>query len=104
MARAEAAPSEFVYRMVQVPPNIEVRAGQARGSEAAEYLNELVSTMAFKGWEFYRIDTLGVVERPGCLAGLLGVGTTRTEYYVVCFRMLRSKFTESRSADRRTES
>ncbi len=80
--------------MVQVPPNIEIPAGQARGSEAAEYLNELVSKMAFQGWEFYRIDTLGVVERPGCLAAPLGVGVTRTEYYVVCFRMLRSKFSK----------
>lgn len=91
MPRPPSAPSEYVYRMVQVPPNIEVQSGQARGSEAAEYLNELVSKMAFQGWEFYRIDTLGVVERPGCLAALLGVKATRTEFYVVCFRMLRSK-------------
>ena len=94
MARPTLTPSEYVYKMVQVPPNIEVQAGQERGGEAAEYMNELVSKMAFQGWEFYRIDTLGVVKRPGCLAGLLGVGATRTEYYVVCFRMLRSKFSK----------
>lgn len=96
MARAERMPSEYVYRMVQIPPNIEVEAKTARGTEAAEYLNELISKMAFQGWEFYRIDTIGVVEhqRPGCLAGLLGAPTmsTRSEYYVVCFRMLRSKY------------
>jgi hypothetical protein len=87
--------------MVQIPPNIEVRAGEVRGSEAAEYLNELISEMAFEGWEFYRIDTVGVVERLGCLAVLFGFSTMRREYYVVCFRMLRSKYSREQLADRK---
>jgi len=91
MSRGSRAPSDYVYRMVQIPPNIEVEAGKVEGNEAANYLNELVAKMGFEGWEFYRIDTVGVVERPGCLAGLLGAASTHTVYYVVTFRMLRSK-------------
>lgn len=44
----------YVYKMVKVPPNIEVQAGKHRGNEAAVYLETVVNEYASEGWEFYR--------------------------------------------------
>lgn len=77
---------EFEYQMLQVPPTISVKAKEARGNEAAYYLQYVVNEQAAKGWEFYRVDTIGVVSNPGCLAGLFGGQQTTTDYYVVTFR------------------
>lgn len=75
----------YTYKMVQVPPNVEVTSKQ-RGNEAAAYLEGLVNQQAREGWEFYRVDSIGVQTNPGCLGGLLGQKTTLVEYYVVTFR------------------
>ena len=81
--------SEYIYRMVQVPPNVEIDSPADRGHAAEVYLTGLTAEMGNEGWDFFRIDAIGVVERPGCLAGLLGVRSTVTPYYVVAFRRLR---------------
>jgi hypothetical protein len=83
---AAPARSKYEYGMVQVPPSIDVREGQMRGRAAALYLHEVVNSMAAKGWDFYRIDSMGVSESPGCLAALFGVGATTTLYHVITFR------------------
>ncbi len=75
----------YQYRMLQVPPNVSVR-GVAQGQEAAQYLQTLVNEQARQGWEFYRVDEIGVEVRPGCLWALLGQKATYTQYYVVTFR------------------
>lgn len=76
----------YEYKMVQVPPNIEVQAKKHRGNEAAIYLATIVNTHAQDGWEFYRVDTIGVNVQPGCLAALLGQKSALTTYYVVSLR------------------
>ncbi len=76
----------YQYKMVQVPPNIEVQAKTQKGNEAAAYLENIVNANARDGWEFYRVDPIGVNVQPGCLAGLLGQRTILTTYYVVSFR------------------
>jgi hypothetical protein len=76
----------YQYKMVQVPPNIEVQANTHRGDEAAAYLENIVNTHARDGWEFYRIDPLGVNVKPGCIAGLLGQKEASITYYVISFR------------------
>jgi hypothetical protein len=74
------------YKMVQIPRNLEIRGG-AHGNEAAQYLQRLVNSYARSGWEFQRVDEIGVQEAPGCLAGLfLGQKAAFTSYYVVTFR------------------
>jgi len=78
----------YQYKMVQVPPNIEVQAREHRGNEAAAYLEGVVNSNAGQGWEFYRVDAIGVSVRPGCLAGLLGGKRVTSTYYVVTFRKL----------------
>ena len=45
-----------------------------------------VNQMAVQGWEFYRVDPIGVEVRPGCLAGLFGAFVQQITYYVVTFR------------------
>jgi hypothetical protein len=72
------------YDMVQIPPNITVK--QASGYEAANYLQRIVNDHASRGWEFVRVDTIGVNTPPGCLAGLLGGQSAVRQYYVVTFR------------------
>ena len=76
----------YKYKMVQVPPNIEVQAKNQRGNEAAAYLEEVVGTYAPMGWEFYRVDEIGVKVKPGCLAGFFGQKEDVTIYYVITFR------------------
>lgn len=76
----------YQYKMVQVPPNIEVSADKHKGNEAAVYLEGIVNSNARDGWEFYRVDGIGVNVKPGCLAGLLGQKEVLTTYHVVSFR------------------
>lgn len=76
----------YQYKMVQVPPNIEVKAKKQKGNEAAAYLQSIVNANASDGWEFYRVDTIGVSVRPGCIASLLGQKEALINYYVVSFR------------------
>jgi len=76
----------YEYKMVQIPPSISIKAKDARGQEAAWYLQEIINTLAGQGWEFYRIDTVGVVQNPGCLGSLFGASKVFYSYYVVSFR------------------
>lgn len=72
--------------MIQIPPTIVVREEEELGNEAADYLESLANEQALQGWEFYRVDTIGVETRPGCLASLFGARQSLEEYYVVTFR------------------
>jgi hypothetical protein len=76
----------YEYKMVQVPPAIQVSAKEHKGNEAAEYLESKVNEMASQGWEFYRVDTIGVSLKPGCLAALSGKKEDMHNYYVITFR------------------
>jgi hypothetical protein len=72
--------------MVQVPPNVEVQAKLHSGNEAAAYLEGVVNANARDGWEFYRVDEIGVRVKPGCLGGLRGQKASFNTYYVISFR------------------
>ena len=74
----------YDYLMVQVPPNI--RVAKSSGNDAAAYLQGIANQYASQGWEFYRVDTVGVVVAPGCLAALFGAKSSDLNYYVVTFR------------------
>lgn len=76
----------YEYKMVQIPTTIIIKAKEAKGQEAAWYLQQTVTEFARSGWEFYRIDTVGVVQNPGCLASIFGASKTFYNYYVVSFR------------------
>jgi hypothetical protein len=76
----------YQYKMIQVPPNIEVQAKQHKGNEAAAYLESVVNIHAKDGWEFFRVDAIGVNVKPGCIAGLLGQKDALSTYHVICFR------------------
>lgn len=76
----------YVYKMVQVPPNIEVRASSHKGNEAALYLQTIANEYAEDGWEFYRIDSIGVQVQAGCFEALMGKKASNASYYVITFR------------------
>lgn len=59
----------------------------AAGLKLVKLLLELIaSERAATGWEFYRVNTIGVVTKPGCPGGLLGAKEVLREHYVVTFR------------------
>jgi hypothetical protein len=76
----------YQYKMLQVPPVIRVKAKEQQGGEAAAYLEEVVNDWAQKGWEFYRVDPIGIRTEPGCLGSLIGQKVQLLEYYVITFR------------------
>jgi hypothetical protein len=84
----EPAPylGRWCYKMVQVPQTIQLAEGTSMKGNAAAYLQELVDEYAAQGWEFYRVDPVGVFVAPGCLSALLGFTGVMRNYYVVTFR------------------
>ena len=84
-ALSRNTPPPYVYRMVQVPPTIVARQSES-ASAGATYLERVVNDMVAKGWEFFRVDTIGVQVPPGCLGALLGQQTSVQTYYVISFR------------------
>jgi hypothetical protein len=77
---------KYVYKMIQVPPGINIRAKDYRGGEAAGYLEEVVNQWAAQGWEFYRVDSIGVQVSAGCLGSFFGPAVQQHAYYVITFR------------------
>lgn len=75
----------YTYKMIQIPPNIAV-GDKESGKEAALYLQTTVNNQARDGWEFYRVDPIGVQVNPGCLGLLMGRKQELTTYYVITFR------------------
>lgn len=76
----------YEYKMIQIPPTIEVKEKEYLGQEAAVYLQHIINEQADKGWDFYRVDTVGIITRPGCLSALFASQATPRKYYVVTFR------------------
>lgn len=83
LPRAQRPASEE-YMMVQMPRTFKFQSHQ--GNEAAIFLQDLVNQYADQGWQFYRVDELGVVSSPGCLASLLGAKEVVIPYYIVTFK------------------
>jgi hypothetical protein len=76
----------YEYHMVQIPRAIVVKEKEYQGKEAAYYLQDIANKFAEENWEFWRVDTIGVFIKPGCLAGLFGRAIEEQRYYVVTFR------------------
>lgn len=79
----------YEYYMVQIPSNFAAQQNQTSGHEIAAYVQEWANRLASEGWEFYRIDTMGMTEVPGCLGGLFGGQATHTQYSIMTFRRMR---------------
>ncbi|MFO5548663.1 DUF4177 domain-containing protein [Klebsiella pneumoniae] len=77
----------YKYKMVQIPPNVIVNAKKvSKDSAAAVYLENVVNEMAEDGWEFQRIDSIGVQGQPGCGSLFGGKQIGPVNYYVITFR------------------
>ena len=84
-----ASPQAYRYQMVQIPPTIVV--DKDKGDQAAEYLHGVVNRYADNGWEFYRIDQIGVQVAPGCLGIIMGMRNETHSYHVITFRRPRDE-------------
>ena len=56
----------YDYKMVQIPADITIKNAE---TGAADYLEKTVNKFAAKGWEFYRIDTIGASVQSGFFGG-----------------------------------
>ena len=76
----------YEFKMVQLPQNFVVK--KDTGTEIAAHLQNIIFEHSKQGWEFYRIDQVGVAVQPGCMGSLMGVKQTFTYYNIVSFRRL----------------
>lgn len=53
---------------------------------AASYLEKIVNEYARQGWEFYRVDSIGIRDMPGLFARLFGQRPFDRIFYVITFR------------------
>jgi len=75
----------YQYKTVQVPQSISVKKG-LQSTAAAVYLGDVISNESAQGWEFYSVETIGVMVPAGCLLAFFGAKPTFNNYYVVVFR------------------
>jgi hypothetical protein len=67
----------YQYKMTQVPDNTK---------DVASHLQTLANQETQGGWEFYRVDTIGIASNPGCLGSLFGQKESYQQHFVVTFR------------------
>ncbi len=56
----------YTYKMVQIPTDVTIKNTE---TGAADYLEKTVNKYAAKGWEFYRVDTIGATVQSGFFSG-----------------------------------
>jgi hypothetical protein len=54
--------------------------------KVSEQLRDLINPMAKQGWEFYRIDKVDIMVKPGCWASLFGAKASFLAFDQVIFR------------------
>ena len=57
----------------------------------SQQLQNMINKGAQQGWEFYRIDKVGIHASAGCLASLLGAKDTFLDFDQVVFRRVTTK-------------
>lgn len=73
----------YHYRVA--PFHGRIRAGQGI-EQVSSQLQDLINQYAAYGWEFVQVATVSLTINQGCLAGLLGSGSTQHSYNQVVFR------------------
>ncbi len=74
---------EYEYSMVPFPATDKEIGGTTKIST---HLEALANQRSAQGWEFYRVDQIGVLVPPGCLASLFRKSTEYAYSFVVTFR------------------
>jgi hypothetical protein len=91
---AEEAPEfrcEWIYKMVQLPPRIAVSSSKELGTAGAKFLQDEVNHYARKGWEFYRVDAIGVSVQPSFTDEFFMRDKEKhSVFYVITFRKRRT--------------
>ncbi len=60
----------MVHRAIPFVPAI--KRGKDESEQAAEQLNDLISSMEIKGWQFCHLEDVTTLRNNGCLASLAG--------------------------------
>ena len=81
----------YEYKMVQIPRDLAVKIGKAEGA-AAQYMQQTIDAYVAEGWEFYRVDSLTITEKPGCLGGLFGQKEVYHSVGVISFRKSKNAY------------
>lgn len=76
----------YQYKMSQIPVNFALQDANCESPLPATRLEKLVNDYAKQGWEFYRIDTINVSVKRGCLGSLLRRPAETAPYCLVTFR------------------
>jgi hypothetical protein len=79
----------FAYKMVQVPQTLGAESLDPNQQLAAKYLERVINKFAAEGWEFYRVDSIGIVVPPGCLGAFFGAQVKHQAFHVITFRQPR---------------
>jgi len=75
----------YEYKTVQIPRDLASKIGQAEGV-AARYMQETINANCCDEWEYYRMDNLTIIEKPGCFGVLFGKNDNYRSVGVLCFR------------------
>jgi len=79
----------YTYKVVAIPRDVEMMRGVSGPTPAervAGYVEQVINQQAQEGWEFYRMDTVNITEKPGCLGQLLGQKEATFAYNLLIFR------------------
>jgi hypothetical protein len=82
----DAPQPRYEYKMVQIPTEIEVADTGQPGAAAALFLQSVINQHAEQGWEFYRVDSIGVRRKPDWFRRLFGHEGSFVTYYVITLR------------------
>ncbi len=82
--------ADWDYKVMALPRHFTVNGGQPRGpgvpERVAAFVEEKMKKEAREGWEFYRIDSVHVVEPPSWFGRLTGQNETTTAFNLLIFR------------------
>lgn len=75
------------YKTVAAPVGLTIKAGDPAGcSKAVASYADLIQKEAIGGWELDMIQSIPVVEQPGCLASLFGAKSSTTYFNMLVFK------------------
>lgn len=77
---------KYEYKAVQVPQLIAAKDKKHHGKEAEIFMQAALSEHAADGWEYFRIEKIGVIERVGAWDSLFGKKGHAQEQSVLTFR------------------
>ncbi|MBI2861646.1 MAG: hypothetical protein HYX89_02380 [Chloroflexi bacterium] len=79
----------YEYRVVPFIGDV-VGRDKKTAEKVAAQLNQVISSNIGNGWEFFRIDQVQILVRPGCLGGPFGAQSSTAGLDMIPFRRAHS--------------